>query len=266
MFLYRWHEPIKELTSHLRENVLLPLDPRVDKAEGVFTDVQSGISLPLWHCPFQYCVANGKTTPCGATARATSTEGKPPGSYEKELWAHIRLCHNSVLRDVARKWDLFEKSMKQDEVCLTLFNSALAEKERSSLPLLGHSTDRRVLEHVRQVFRDDNVHVLMCFVCACKEVAHTGYDKLETTSRKGTSAIAEIGRKQFCRLFVATRTTPRKKHGDSICPRSALRICSEKPSPQTLVWTTTPGNGFGTCAGAVEWTACCVAPKTWCDV
>ena len=65
--------------------------------------------------------------------------------------------------------------MKGSEVLFTLYNSALAEKERSSVPLLGHSTDRRVLEHVREVFNDDNVHVLMCFMCACKELSHKGY-------------------------------------------------------------------------------------------
>ena len=75
--------------------------------------------------------------------------------------------------------------MKEPEVCLTLYNSALSEKERSSVPLVGHSTDRRVLEHVRQVFRNDNVHVLMCFLCACKEVAHTGYDKFGEAVQKG---------------------------------------------------------------------------------
>ena len=127
------------------------------------------------------------------TATATSTEGKPPGSYEKELWTHIRLCHNSVLRDVAKKLDLFEKSKNQDEVCLTLFNSALVENERSSGPLLGHSTDRRVLEHVRQVFRDDNVHVLMCFMCACKEVAHTGYDKFGDNIQTGNICYRRAG-------------------------------------------------------------------------
>ena len=70
-------------------------------------------------------------------------------------------------------------------MCFTLYNSALAEKERSSVPFLGHSTDRRVLEHVREVFNDDNVHVLMCLMCACKELSHKGYNKFREVVPKG---------------------------------------------------------------------------------
>ena len=51
--------------------------------------------------------------------------------------------------------------------------------------MLGHSTDRRVLEHVREVFNDDNVRVLMCFMCACKELSHQGYDKFGDLVQKG---------------------------------------------------------------------------------
>ena len=101
------------------------------------------------------------------------------------MWTRILECHNSILRDIASRWNLCEKSMNGPEVLFTLYNSALAEKERSSVPLLGHSTDRRVLEHVREVFHDDNVHVLVCFMCACKEVSHKGYNKCGKLVEKG---------------------------------------------------------------------------------
>ena len=53
------------------------------------------------------------------------------------------------------------------------------------MPRLGHSTDRRAIQHTREVFREDNVEVLMCFVCACKEVSHQGFDKFGRPAHKG---------------------------------------------------------------------------------
>ena len=49
-------------------------------------------------------------------------------------------------------------------------------EERRSVPMLGHSADQRSIEHTREVFREENVQVRMCFMRACKEVAHAGFD------------------------------------------------------------------------------------------
>ena len=50
-----------------------------------------------------------------------------------------------MLRRIAKAYRLVEAAMVEEEVMLTLYNAALAEKERRSVPLLGHSTDRRVI-------------------------------------------------------------------------------------------------------------------------
>ena len=88
-FLYRWHQAIHKLTSHLRDNVLLPSDPRNDEGKSTFTDVHSGMALPLWHCPFQSCATNGEAVPCNVTAMPSSTAEVLPESYEKQLWPHV---------------------------------------------------------------------------------------------------------------------------------------------------------------------------------
>ena len=75
--------------------------------------------------------------------------------------------------------------MKEADVHLTLYNAGLAEKERSSMPELGLSTDRRVMHHVSEVFREDNIKVLMCFSCACKEILYNGYNKFGKKFQKG---------------------------------------------------------------------------------
>ena len=53
------------------------------------------------------------------------------------------------------------------------------------MPMLGHSTDRRAISHTLEVFREDNIKVLMCFVCACKEISYLGYDKFGKPVNKG---------------------------------------------------------------------------------
>ena len=58
-------------------------------------------------------------------------------------------------------------------------------EERRSAPMLGHSADGRLIEHAREVFREDNIQVLMCFVCARKHVAHLGFDKFGKPQEKG---------------------------------------------------------------------------------
>ena len=53
------------------------------------------------------------------------------------------------------------------------------------MPMLGHSTDRRAISHTREVLREDNIQVLMCFVCACKEISYRGFDKFGKPVNKG---------------------------------------------------------------------------------
>ena len=57
-FLFRWHEAIEELSSHLRENVLLPRWSPDGVGDEVFEDVDSGMNLPIWHCAFKDCMAH----------------------------------------------------------------------------------------------------------------------------------------------------------------------------------------------------------------
>ena len=47
--------------------------------------------------------------------------------------------------------------------------------ERFGVPSLSLSTDRCNLSHVAEVFDKNSVEVLMCFSCACKEIAYTGF-------------------------------------------------------------------------------------------
>ena len=210
----------------------------------VFSNVASGIALPVWHCPFQTCGVDGKTMPCRATAVASCKELQQRSTYEKELWAHVSMRHGFVLRSIAKKWSLIEVSMKEAEVLLTLYNSALAEKERSSVPILGHSTDRRTIEHVGQVFKNDNVHVLMCFMCACKEIAHAGFNKSGEGVEKGNICYRRDKKKPSFKSSKEMGMKRQNKLGRIICPPSETGTPLEKRSLLTPAWMKTLSNGF----------------------
>ena len=111
------------------------------------------------------------------------------------MWRHVCTSHGGLLEQVGKKWKLFKDKTQstwemdvgafKEEVFLTLLNGTLAEKERNFVPTLGHSTDRRSIEHTREVFKEDNIEVLMCFVCVCREVAYRGYNKFGRRTQKG---------------------------------------------------------------------------------
>ena len=56
------------------------------------------------------------------------------------------------------------------------------------MPRVGLSVDRRVMAHIGEVLHEDNVEVLMCVVCGCKELCHKGFDRLGVSIDKGNIA------------------------------------------------------------------------------
>ena len=106
-------------------------------------------------------------------------------TFETDLWTHLRRQHGTALAKVLRQFKLYEKAMDDAQLGLTLYNAALLQQERQSVLLLGHSTDRRTLHHVAEVFREDRAATLMCFVCSCKELSITGYNMFGEQVQKG---------------------------------------------------------------------------------
>ena len=125
----------------MRDEVLLPAITRDGNASSPITDVETGRRLPLWHCPFLIEQRDGSTVCCPVHAEEASISNR---SHESELWEHIRTePHDTVFRIICKKYKLREsesrthktqdKSMNLqdylDNVYLTLFNAALAEKD-----------------------------------------------------------------------------------------------------------------------------------------
>ena len=169
-FLYRWHRAIAEVVSHMRDDVLLPIVSHGNNEPTLFTNVGSGMRLPAWHCPFHVETSGVGKRPCTAHAAEASRAASLKASHEQDLWAHVCSAHGSLLRRISTQWKLYERTHATkdlpmnsfaEEVHLTLLNAGLAEKERRLVPMLGHSTDRRAIQHTREVYREDNIEALM---------------------------------------------------------------------------------------------------------
>ena len=177
MFLYRWQKAVRELCALLRHDVLLPMHPDLGTLGVVWTQLDEAVVLPSWHCAFRDCTA-------------ASPAWCKHNTHESGLWDHIWRFggHKIALMSIIKKWSLHEQFLAMEEVAFTLYNEALAEMERENCPRLGLATDRRALLHLGEIFTEDNVSSLMCFVCGCKHICHEGYDKFGRRIRKGTIA------------------------------------------------------------------------------
>ena len=99
--------------------------------------------------------------------------------HEFGLWQHIwsTAGHQKILKDIISNYDLVEKSDTEDETAFALLNQAYMLRERLACPRVGIATDRRSLSQLGEVFYENNVETLMCFICSCKHIHHTGCDK-----------------------------------------------------------------------------------------
>jgi hypothetical protein len=57
-----------------------------------------------------------------------------------------------------------------------------------------------------QVFREEQVQTYLCFICACKHIAHEGVDKFGEPCEKGTIAMRRLG-VQLQHLLTESHTT-----------------------------------------------------------
>ena len=93
--------------------------------------------------------------------------------------------HKETFTQLINRFKLNDLTKDSSEAAFTLYAAALQENERRSCPRLGIATERRTLQHVGEVFYEDNVLTLICFMCNCKHLAHIGCNKFGEPQRKG---------------------------------------------------------------------------------
>lgn len=174
-FAYRWKGATHELQKLLRSDVLLPLHPQLKHMGQVWKNVDTAVVLPAWHCAFHGCTS-------------TSEKWEARNNHQSDLWNHIwnPKTHRKELVEIINKFRLTDNFLDLGEVAFTLYNQALLECERDSCPSVGIATDRRVLCHLGEVFYEDNISTLICFICNCKHVRHIGFDKFGKQVSRGT--------------------------------------------------------------------------------
>ena len=192
----RWDTAIAAIATHLRGNLTLPLQPGASGDAAVFTDVAVPVQLPLWHCPFRGC-------------QACAPDVIIKESHEKAWWDHIWMhpAHSSLLRQWITKQELRLPGDDLQEVCFALLIAAMTLKERDFVPLVGHATDRRSLRHLGEVFREESVKTLMCFICGGKHIYHLGFDKFGASCEKGEISYQSLN-KQLTAMFHGNKKNP----------------------------------------------------------
>jgi hypothetical protein len=174
----RWRLAAEEVKTLCRSDVTIPLDPFDKTRTKVFQNLDEAFRLPRWHCPFRHCAA------CEMD-KAHSKE-TPKTAHEASWWDHIWTCHHADLSKIIRKYKLQQKEVELLETMFALLIAGMLEREREFITTLGIATDRRILNHVGEVFYEDNIKTLMCFICGCKHCYHIGFDKFGRSYNKGS--------------------------------------------------------------------------------
>ena len=145
----QWISAAEELSQHLREQPLLP--SKFKQRDQTFTDMDSGICLPKWHCVFAGCLA--------CAEESTSKEIVQEEGIWQDIWKDKK--HLSILIKLIQKYNLQQHFQNQEYVAFSLLSEAIAVSERQHSPLVGASLDRRALQCVGAVFNKDHISVLI---------------------------------------------------------------------------------------------------------
>jgi hypothetical protein len=142
---------VQRICACLRDRPLLPADPTDPESVRSWTDVDSGVRLPLVHCAFKGCPWTGETY--------------------RQLGGHLCKKHGALL---AGKQHVCEMHGQGCEDVLAFYAAAIRKKEEMHMGLVGVSVDRRTIELMQQEISSAHVRMLVCLCCACKKVEMTG--------------------------------------------------------------------------------------------
>ena len=151
------HEVAAQLAKSLRDRPTMPMDP-VD-ATKAWSDVASGVRLPPVSCAFKGC------TWCSASVPPLETmvQDDPEHPFEQLLREHVCREHGPEIQRCIPP-ELQEESLLA--WAWDLYKLAIAGIERSQVPVVGASVDRRTQDHLAQVYNDVKIRSLICFCCA----------------------------------------------------------------------------------------------------
>jgi hypothetical protein len=186
-YLEQFRRAVMATTNLLRSEPLLLLLPGDSTA--AFEDLDSGILLPSWHCPFADCDACGMIR-INSDKEKKSEEFVLPkqnsvSALRQHIWGNSELgmkgLHKAQLTDIFHEefpeFDHPCDYWQRQETCFAVLEEAIATKERENVPLVGMARDRRALQHLDEVCTESNLKVLMCLICNSKHIYYHNFDK-----------------------------------------------------------------------------------------
>ena len=151
--------------THLRARVTIPAS--IEENPNAQALIDSGMSLPRIHCAFAKCTACSQKD-FAEEAKAVEKLGKSfrweddtrsaETFWDRVLKAHILRHHKDEIQDVALA--------EEDDDVWEVYKEGLAVQERRRVPVVGAAVDRRAFETTLEVYNDESIHSLICFVCA----------------------------------------------------------------------------------------------------
>merc|ERR1712078_323681 len=151
--------------THLRSRVTVPAtveqDPHAQRT------IDSAMSLPRIHCAFAKCTACTEedfSEDVKVVRDMDRVSGWQEGDrhaevfWDRVLKAHILRKHKQLIQGVA--------FVEEDDDLWDVYKEGLAVQERRRVPVVGAAVDRRAFETTLEVYNDDIIRSLICFVCA----------------------------------------------------------------------------------------------------
>ena len=169
--------------THLRSRVTIPAT--VEQDPNAQASIDSAMSLPRIHCPFAKCTASTEEA-FADDAQAVRKLDRVSGCqdddrhaeafWDRVLEAHINREHKSVIQNVA---------LVEDDFVWDVYKEALAVQERQRVPVVGAAVDRRAFQTTLEVYNDERIRSLICFVCA-RVCLQTGGANSDINYRRGS--------------------------------------------------------------------------------
>ena len=169
--------------THLRARVTIPAT--VEQDPNAQASIDSAMSLPRIHCAFAKCTACTEED-FAEDAKAVREIDRVSGwqdddrhaeaFWDRVLKAHILRQHKDQIQDVA--------FVEEDDDVWEVYKEGLAVQERRRVPVVGAAVDRRAFETTLEVYNDDSIRSLICFVCA-RVCLHTGGAHSAISYRRG---------------------------------------------------------------------------------
>ena len=151
--------------KHLRSRVTISANLEKDPNSQALID--SAMSLHRIHCAFTSCTGSFEEVfkedeeKVRALQKESESLDEDPHAevfWDRVLKEHIVRQHKDEIREVAL--------VEEDADVWDVYKEALAVQERQRVPVVGAAVDRRAFQTTLEVYKDDSIRSLICFVCA----------------------------------------------------------------------------------------------------